>query len=472
MENINETEETGRTERNELCKRNCEATTIFVVEKSDSSCSRDELSRESESDDKESRSDKIEEQVGGRSTTLERDLSAGEKRSEAESFSEGSNQSVVVTGVEEVNEDGLHGVVDDVVDDVVDNVTYVDLSWGALFNWDDFGYSLILGFAPTTWDVFSDLRIAETLEDSGDIYSAGLSYLFVCLPGLHMINETLGEKLSDYSTALVLFINLVGGVVLSSAMIVAFGTHPLLFRYPAILIGIAVVVTKGLAIFVHTPQMKKISKRVTMSEFYIESPLQLLLMLNLSQMDTDRWQKFLAPILSSLLVIGKVNAETYLSDEPENLMKGKTFLEKLLLTLKHIPFFAVTAFFRIGCVIINNQILRHTDFYSETSETFPNLFFFFTVWLGTIFFCSLYNISFVSMKVAFPDNWPDITMIEVGRGILAELTTVSNWGRLGRDRSRSIIIMATIVTITVIIITIIISRRAATDRDGGPEVAS
>ena len=108
MENINETEETGRTDRNEFCKRNCEATTIFVVEKSDSSCSRDELSRdwgESESDEKESRSDKTEEQVGERSTTLGRDLSAGEKRSEAESFSEGSNQSVVVTGVEEVNED-------------------------------------------------------------------------------------------------------------------------------------------------------------------------------------------------------------------------------------------------------------------------------------------------------------------------------------------------------------------------------
>ena len=67
-----------------------------------------------------------------------------------------------------------------------------------------------------------------------------------------------------------------------------FGMDPLLFRYPAILIGIAVVVTKGLAIFVHTPQMKKISKRVTMSEFYIESPLQLLLMLNLSQM---KWQQ-------------------------------------------------------------------------------------------------------------------------------------------------------------------------------------
>ena len=78
---------------------------------------------ETEDDDKESGSDKIEEQVGGRSTTLERDMSAGEKRSEVESFSEGSDQSVVVTGVEEVNEDGVHGVVDD----VVDNVT-VDLS--------------------------------------------------------------------------------------------------------------------------------------------------------------------------------------------------------------------------------------------------------------------------------------------------------------------------------------------------------
>ena len=182
-----------------------------------------------------------------------------------------------------------------------------------------------------------------------------------------------------------------------------------------------------------------------------ESPLQLLLLLHLWVKDGFGEPRFLTPILSSLLVIGKVNAEIYLSDELENLMKDKSFLEKLFLTVKHIPLFAVTAFFRIGCVIINNQILKHTPLYSSLARSFPTLFFFFTVWAGAFFFISLYYIIFIISKVAFPNLWPEISMIEIGHGILAELTTVSNWGRLGRDRSRSLFIIAIFKVIIAII---------------------
>ena len=34
--------------------------------------------------------------------------------------------------------------------------------------------------------------------------------------------------------------------------------------------------------------------------------------------------------------------------EPENLLKGKTAFEKLLIVLKYIPMFSLTAFFRVG----------------------------------------------------------------------------------------------------------------------------
>ena len=50
-------------------------------------------------------------------------------------------------------------------------------------------------------------------------------------------------------------------------------------------------------------------------------------------------------------------------------------------------------------------------------------------------------------------------MIEIGHGILAELTTVSNWGRLGRDRSRSLFIIAIIGVITAIFEVIIAINR-------------
>ena len=86
-----------------------------------------------------------------------------------------------------------------------------------------------------------------------------------------------------------------------------------------------------------------------MFEFNTEAPLQLLMMLYLWANDGPL---FASAILSSLVVIGKVNSEIYLSDEPENLLKGKSFLQKLLLTMRYIPLFGLTAFFRVGCGMI------------------------------------------------------------------------------------------------------------------------
>ena len=37
---------------------------------------------------------------------------------------------------------------------------------------------------------------------------------------------------------------------------------------------------------------------------------------------------------------------------PENLLKGKTAIEKLCLTLKYIPMFSLTAFFRVGSGLV------------------------------------------------------------------------------------------------------------------------
>ena len=211
-------------------------------------------------------------------------------------------------------------------------------------------------------------------------------------------------------------------------MICAFWTYPLLFRYPAILIGIMAVVTKGLAIFVHTPEMKKIADRMTIAEFKTEAPMQLLLLLHL-------WVSgrtfYLTPILSSLLIIGKVNAEIYLSDEPDNLMKDKSFLQKLLLTLKYVPLFSSTAFFRVGCGII-----KHSGPYASVSETYHAFVFFVTVWADSIFSIFFYLLAFVGVKLASPGSLADITIPELGQGIHAEFTTVSNWGSLGRDRSK------------------------------------
>ena len=54
-----------------------------------------------------------------------------------------------------------------------------------LFNWNDFCYDLILGFAPTAWDIGTDFNFAAELLDTGceeDVLAAGLSYIFISLP--------------------------------------------------------------------------------------------------------------------------------------------------------------------------------------------------------------------------------------------------------------------------------------------------
>ena len=169
--------------------------------------------------------------------------------------------------------------------------------------------------------------------------------------------------------------NFCWSVSLSSAMIYTFSKSPLFFKYPAYLIGILVVITKGLAIFIHTPEMKRISNILTQGEFKTEAPLQLLMLLHLW---VSGGPLFHTPILSSLLVLGKVNAEIYLADEPDDLMKGKSFLQKFTLTLKYVPLFSSTAFFRVGCGII-----KHSGPYAAFSDTFHAFVFFFSVWPGT-----------------------------------------------------------------------------------------
>ena len=172
-----------------------------------------------------------------------------------------------------------------------------------------------------------------------------------------------------------MFGNLCWSVSLSSAMIYTFSKSPLFFKYPAYLIGILVVINKGLAIFIHTPEIKRISNILTRGKFKTEAPLQLLMLLHLW---VSGGPLLHTPILSSLLVLGKVNAEIYLADEPDDLMKGKSFLQKFTLTLKYVPLFSSTAFFRVGCGII-----KHSGPYAAFSDTFRAFVFFFSVWSGT-----------------------------------------------------------------------------------------
>ena len=73
---------------------------------------------------------------------------------------------------------------------------------------------------------------------------------------------------------------------------------------------------------------------------------------------------------------------------------------------------------------------------SEVSETFHAFVFFVSVWADGIFSVLCYLLIFAGVKLAVPGSLADITIEELGRSTHAEFTTVSNWGCLGRDRSK------------------------------------
>ena len=59
------------------------------------------------------------------------------------------------------------------------------LNGKVLFNWNDFFYDLILGFAPSAWDMGTDFYFAAELLDTDreeDVLAAGLCYIFITLP--------------------------------------------------------------------------------------------------------------------------------------------------------------------------------------------------------------------------------------------------------------------------------------------------
>ena len=229
-------------------------------------------------------------------------------------------------------------------------------------------------------------------------------------------------------TRVAIFVNVVCGVTFSFAMLFSVWSKALLFEYPAFLVGIAVVGVKAVALVVHTPEMKKVSARVTKYETDTESPFQLLLLLHIW---VSGGPLFLGPIGSSLLVIGKVNAEAYLSGAPENLLEGNSFLKKLKLIAMFLPLFISTTVFRVG-----SWLIRHPAPYSSVTEPHQTLFFFFSLLSSCTVYNTFYVAIFWGLKLIFVEQLADITLMEGARSAVAEFSTVSLWGNLGRIRSR------------------------------------
>ena len=110
--------------------------------------------------------------------------------------------------------------------------------WKEAFSWNDFFYAIVFGLGPTSWDVLSDLRFGWRLAKSGDLSSAGLCYLFITIPGVFFVQDVFMMHIFKNCNSKVHTTVYFGtGLVATTAMALGFGIDPLLFQYPATILG-------------------------------------------------------------------------------------------------------------------------------------------------------------------------------------------------------------------------------------------
>ena len=119
----------------------------------------------------------------------------------------------------------------------------------------------------------------------------------------------------------------------------AYLTYPTFWRYPAVVLSVCTLGIKPLAVVVHLPKLTDFSAKLyqykNRTDAFFNFKVLLLLWIG-------RGKMFPSAMISSVVIMGKVNAEGFLSSGPVDLLKGKPFLAKLVLVCKLLPVLALT----------------------------------------------------------------------------------------------------------------------------------
>ena len=316
--------------------------------------------------------------------------------------------------------------------------TTISQSQSQNFSWENFYYPFFFGLLPTAWDIATDLQFGLSQEGEGEDMTAGFCYMFICLPPISLLVPAVfsrvqkewfkvAESQSTLMSVLYLLLILLVGVAVSSAMAFAFANQPTIFKYPALICSLFTLGVKIFAVFLHTPEMTKFSLNASIAKSSYESSAQLLFLLHIW---LSGGRMYLTAMVSSTVVIGKVGAENILTNGQENKLKDKSFLEKVVLILRYTPVIALTALFRVGCA---STVLYHPHLFVPLTPAFAM----FLTWIYLM--C---NITLLLILLGILRTWisklRQLNTAELGLGLLNECTTVTVWGRLGREGSKGI----------------------------------
>ena len=125
-----------------------------------------------------------------------------------------------------------------------------------------------------------------------------------------------------------------------------------LLKSLAVVSAALVIGVKVLALFVHGPEMKKLSLKATLAESSYESAIQLIFVALISLWAKEISNSGFMSMASSLVMIGNSAAEGHLTFGPKNLLDGVSLWQHVTLRAKYVPVFLFTALFRVGSLTV------------------------------------------------------------------------------------------------------------------------
>ena len=133
-------------------------------------------------------------------------------------------------------------------------------------------------------------------------------------------------------------------------------------------------------------------------------------------------------LCSSILIIGKGGVENLLTFGKDDKMTNALILQKLKMIAKYSPVFVLTSFFRIGCMASTTLLAGvGIDGYGVNafvSEAQFAALLIFAVPLASLLLCKYFL--------------PWVTVGELVQGVVSEAFTITVWGDIGREKSRSL----------------------------------
>ena len=328
---------------------------------------------------------------------------------------------------------------------------------GIFFSRKIFAVAFFFGLVPSVWDTGSDYYFAETAneENCGDIPAKtvkGLTYAFISLPGILLAFSFLQKQLLNIFTCgesrgcrclIYCLVLIILGAVLAGVTLLMLHSSTSFF-YLSIPTTVFIVGVKILRLFLHSPEMKKLTIRVSAVESQWEASLQLFLVVLVAAKGGQLTHASLWSILSSVAVIGKVGAENFLTFGQESKLDNLSFGRKIGLLALYSPAFTLTALFRTSSM----AIIQAWGIYYAAIVHLP---------------CALL-LPFLVILSSQCISKSDLSLGHCLQGVIAELTTPSLWGNRGREGSCKIQILMAIYLLvlnTVFLLWMLIDPTAA-----------